>query len=99
MGEAHWHVLQLDLREPSAQQLLLSTLKCLMPALVVSAPVRHCFPSKGYAASVAYLGLLRTLLAEICGHRQRSTFALMAVLAASSVERYSHLVTGALPHL
>ena len=27
-----WHVLQLDLREPGAQQLLLSTLACLMPA-------------------------------------------------------------------
>ena len=33
-----WHVLQLDLREPGAQQLLLSTLKCLLPALVVLAP-------------------------------------------------------------
>ena len=33
-----WHVLQLDLREPGAQQLLLSTLRCLLPALVVLAP-------------------------------------------------------------
>ena len=32
-----WHVLQLDLREPGAQQLL-STLRCLLPALVVLAP-------------------------------------------------------------
>ena len=33
-----WHVLQLDLREPGAQQLLLSALRCLLPALVVLAP-------------------------------------------------------------
>ena len=31
-------LLQLDLREPGAQQLLLSTLRCLLPALVVLAP-------------------------------------------------------------
>ena len=33
-----WHVLQLDLREAGAQQLLLSTLANLMPVLVVLAP-------------------------------------------------------------
>ena len=107
-----WHVLQLDLREPGAQQLLLSTLRCLLPALVVLAPpcgtasrardipvyssgkrIAHPLRSgqhpdglpslQGHdlagvtsanslyafaaAASTAYHGLSRTLLAVICG--------------------------------
>ena len=55
-----WHVLQLDLREPGAQQLLLSTLRCLLPALVVLAPRAALLPARGIFQPTAMGNALRT---------------------------------------
>ena len=52
-----WHVLQLDLREPGAHQLLLSTLTRLTPALV---PRAALLPEQGILQLSAMGGALRT---------------------------------------
>ena len=73
-----WHVLQLDLREPGAQQLLLSTLRCLLPALVVLAPpCGTAFRGRDIPAYSNAMGNARSVRASIhtvCFHFKAMTW-------------------------